>query len=114
MIEKRKHLRIKAAYGVILNHPSFGTVVGKLRDMSHGGFFLTFDSIPTVDEGLVVEAKIQGDGWNESMPFIQMRVMRLEALGMALQFVGANSFPDVLFRYGKNVNISELDEMCNG
>ncbi|MDX1303608.1 PilZ domain-containing protein [Photobacterium sp.] len=87
MIERRKHSRIQADYEVILNHPSFGTVVGKVRDMSDSGVFLTFDSITAVDDGLVVEAKIQGDGWDESMPFLKMRVMRQEALGMALQFV---------------------------
>ena len=113
MIEKRKHLRIKAPCEVILNHPSFGTVLGKVRYMSEGGVFLTFDSIPAVDDRLVVEAKIQGDGWDESMPFIKMRVMHLEALSMALQFVGGTSFSDVQFRYGKKVNISELDEELN-
>ncbi|MGF1760695.1 PilZ domain-containing protein [Photobacterium sagamiensis] len=114
MIEKRKHQRIKAPYEVILNHPSFGTVVGKVKDMSYGGFFLMFDSIPPFEEGLVVEAKIQGDGWDESIPFLKVRVMRLEALSMALQFVGGYRLPDVLFRYGQNVRLFELIEMNNG
>ena len=90
MIERRKHPRIKAPnepYEVILNSPSFGTMVGKVRDMSDGGVFLTFDSIPVVNEGMVVEAKIQGDNWDESMPFLKMRVMRVDKTGIALQFV---------------------------
>lgn len=86
MKERRFYPREKAPYLVVLSHEELGKVVGRIVNMSNGGIFLEVDSSLGFYRSQLLKAKIIGEGWDPSMPSLAMRVVRLEAKGLVLQF----------------------------
>ncbi len=87
MRERRIQTRVQVDHSVDLFHPSFGRVSGEVINMSIGGIFLMLESPIDCVTFQQVDAKIRGEGWDESMPAVAMEVIRLEGSGIALRFV---------------------------
>jgi len=86
--ERRRHHRIHVPLEVELTHESTGTVNLKTRDLSDGGVFLVMKNQPIPPEGSLVTVRLKGafDG-GELPPATTMKVVRLEGLGVGLEFV---------------------------
>ena len=86
--ERRQHHRIQVPLEVELTHESIGTVMLKTRDLSDGGVFLVMKDQPIPPEGSLVKVRLKGafDG-GELPPATTMKVVRLEGLGVGLEFI---------------------------
>ena len=85
-IERRVHERTPLSTPVRITHPSFGAVVVRTKDISHGGVFVLtgeLEAVPTI--GTVIEGQVQ-DGV-EDRPIVKMKVVRIVPDGIGLQFL---------------------------
>jgi hypothetical protein len=85
--EQRKHGRAKSPVAIELSHDDLGTIWVSSRDISEGGVFVSLgaDQVsPPV--GTVLNLKISGFMSGEK-PELLAKVVRIEADGIALQFL---------------------------
>lgn len=84
--EKRQHVRTPFVCRIKIIHDSVGELVVKTRDISDGGVFVVLepDQIPPI--GSIVKGQVQG--LFEEAPILEMEVVRIEAGGVGLRFLG--------------------------
>ena len=85
MQERRLHQRQRLDARVRLYHPVYGTLDGRIRDLSNGGMFVLLDPVPDVHPG-------NGDGRFQCKPMnmdaiFDMTCIRLTGEGLALAFL---------------------------
>jgi hypothetical protein len=87
MIEKRRHKRVPVQFWVSLSHPLLGVVTGQVQEMSHGGLSLTLDDDVGFFTMMELEARIHGEGWDDSMPPLAVQVVRAQNREIAMKFM---------------------------
>ena len=87
MKDKRKSPRIKTKFHVMICHPTFGQIVGHIKDMSESGVFLDVNQSMLFKCGQVVGARIVGVSNVDMDPLLSMEVVRVELSCIALKFV---------------------------
>lgn len=83
--DKREHVRTPLRTSIRLTHKTFGELLVKTRDISHGGVFLLTSSLPMPPVGTVIEGQVQDD-YGER-PVVRMKIVRVESNGVGLMFV---------------------------
>ncbi|WP_027857323.1 PilZ domain-containing protein [Marinobacterium jannaschii] len=87
MEERRLHPRFIPAYHILLWNHHFGRLSGKVLNMSDSGVFVHQITASDFSTGMLLEAEIIGSSWDNSLPSLTMRVIRVESSGIALEFV---------------------------
>lgn len=85
MRENRAGPRTPMTCQVKISHPDFGELVANTRDISDGGIFLLTGSTQSFDLGSVLQGQVQLMGGDA--PVLNMKIVRVEDDGIALQFV---------------------------
>ncbi len=86
MSEQRKHLRTPLRVDFKIWREGAEERLVKTRDISDGGVYLItegFDDVPPV--GTLLKGQVQG--LMEDAPVVTLKIVRLEPLGMGLQFI---------------------------
>lgn len=91
MIERRRHKRVPVQFWVSMSHPLLGIVTGHVKNMSHGGISLTLNEEVGFFRMMELDARIHGDGWDESMPALPVLVVRANEREVALKFLDVES-----------------------
>lgn len=87
MIERRRHKRVPVQFWISLSHPLLGVVTGQVHEMSHGGLSLTLDDDVSLFTMMEMDARIHGEGWDESMPALPVQVVRSNKREVAMMFL---------------------------
>ena len=87
MIERRRHKRVPVQFWISLSHPLLGVVTGQVQEMSHGGLSITLDDDVGFFAMMELEARIHGDGWDDSMPALAVQVLRAENREISMKFL---------------------------
>lgn len=82
----RRFPRTRLRAEVKLKHPEVGEQTAHTRDISEGGAFVLSHNIRLPNVGDVIEVQVQGLA-GEQAPVVQMLVARIDADGMALEFI---------------------------
>jgi len=83
--DKREHVRTPLRTSILLTHDSFGELLVKTRDISHGGVFLLTSELPMPPVGTVIHGQVQDD-YGER-PVVKMEIVRVEPSGVGLMFI---------------------------
>ncbi|MCB1860796.1 MAG: PilZ domain-containing protein [Chromatiaceae bacterium] len=83
--DKREHVRTPLRTSIRLTHESFGELLVKTRDISHGGVFLLTGDLPMPPVGTIIEGQVQ-DGYGER-PVVKMEIVRVSPGGVGLMFI---------------------------
>jgi|TARA_B100000315_G_scaffold241433_1_gene262310 hypothetical protein len=86
VIDRRQHQRIEVGYWVSLKYPLLGTITGDIKDMSVSGVSLLLDEEINFFVMMELDARIHGEGWDESMPSLPVQVVRVSQREVALLF----------------------------
>ena len=88
MENRRRHPRRKTTCRICLSNEHFGPIKGNIKNMSESGVFV--DTITTSDfsVGMRLEAVILDPDWDQALPSLTMKVVRVEKDGIGLEFVG--------------------------
>lgn len=86
----RRFPRTRLRAEVKLKHPEVGEQTSHTRDISEGGAFVFGHNIRLPKVGDVIEVQVQGLV-GEQAPVVQMLVARIDADGMALEFLNPPS-----------------------
>lgn len=84
MNDKRQHERISFSAEVRIMHPDFGSITGRMRDMSDGGVFLFVDYNPGLRVG--AQVTVQAQDLSAEAPLVEATVVRIEEAGIALRY----------------------------
>lgn len=93
MSNQRRHPRIPMGVKVKIFHPERGEIMVKTRNISDSGLFLFIDPDDIPPLGTVLFGQVQG--MLEDPPLVKMKVVRLEAGGVGLQFMEGEEDADV-------------------
>jgi len=85
MNDKRKHERYPFTTDIKISHPTIGEKIVKSKDVSDSGVFILVEPTEMPPIGEVVEGQVQGG--EGDMPVLKMRIVRVGADGLGLQFV---------------------------
>jgi len=83
--DKREHVRTPLRTSILLTHDSFGELLVKTRDISHGGVFLLTSELSMPPVGTVIHGQVQDD-YGER-PVVKMEIVRVEPSGVGLMFI---------------------------
>jgi len=83
MSEKRIDARTPLNFEVKLIHPSFGSVIVAMRDMSQTGIFVELGDLPVPAVGTQMQMQMQGVA--KEAPVLNVEVARIEGSGVALR-----------------------------
>jgi len=87
MMERRRHKRVEVDFWASLSHPLLGTITCDIQDMSISGVSIKLDEDLSFFVMMELDAKIRGDGWDDSMPALPVQVMRVNKRDVGLQFI---------------------------
>ncbi|PCJ28196.1 MAG: hypothetical protein COA96_01425 [SAR86 cluster bacterium] len=87
MIERRQHKRVEVSFWASLKHPLLGTITCDIQDMSISGVSIKLDEELNFFVMMELDVRIHGEGWDETMPALPVRVVRVQAQEIGLQFV---------------------------
>ena len=87
MIERRRHKRVPVQLRVSLSHPLLGVVTGQVHEMSHGGLSLSLDEDVSLFTMMELDARIHGEGGDDSMPALPVQVVRVSNREVAMKFL---------------------------
>jgi len=87
MIERRRHKRVPVQFWVSLSHSLLGVVTGQVHEMSHGGLSLSLDEEVSLFPMMELDARLHGEGWDDSMPALPVQVMRVKKRQVGLRFL---------------------------
>ncbi|HET6422012.1 MAG TPA: PilZ domain-containing protein [Geobacteraceae bacterium] len=87
MEEKRKHERYQENLEIRIIWQGNGTFVGKTRDFSDGGTFITVDYDPRLSPGTEVNLQLNSLVAGKEAPVLNARVVRTEPDGIAFEFI---------------------------
>ncbi|GAA3551984.1 PilZ domain-containing protein [Zobellella aerophila] len=88
MEDRRRHPRRKTTCKIRLSNEHFGPIKGNIKDMSEGGVFVEAVTTSDFSVGMRLEAVILDSDWDQTLPSLTMKVVRIEANGIGLEFVG--------------------------
>ena len=83
--DKRKHTRTPLRTRIRISHDSFGELLVRTRDISHGGVYLMTGDLPMPPVGTVIEGQVQDD-YGER-PVVKMKIVRVDAHGVGAMFI---------------------------
>jgi len=83
--EKRKYIRTKLTSSVKLSHPDTGTIEVVTKDISDGGIYLITSNSKLPEVGS--EVKVQLIDTPFEAPKLDMKIIRLENIGLGLAFL---------------------------
>ncbi|MDX1268865.1 MAG: PilZ domain-containing protein [Oceanisphaera sp.] len=86
MEDRRSHPRRKTSCRICLSNEHFGPVNGNIRDMSENGVFVEAVTISDFSLGMLLEATVLEPDWDQTLPPLMMKVVRIETDGIALEF----------------------------
>lgn len=91
--DKRKEQRTKFRAAVKVSHPEMGDIEAHTSDISESGAFVNVEgySLPAIGEVLSVQVQGMGDG---DAPVVLMRIARIDADGIGLEFITDKSDPE--------------------
>jgi hypothetical protein len=110
MIERRRHKRIPVQFWISLSHPLLGVVTGQVHEMSHGGLSLTLDEEVSLFTMMELDARIHGEGWDDSMPALPVQVVRVKNREVAMKFLGVDE-DNLEFSYLEDELAFDFDPM---
>ena len=84
-IDKRQYERTPLRTSIRITHDTFGELLVKTRDISHGGVFLLTTDLPMPPIGTIIEGQVQ-DEYGER-PIVRMEIVRVESGGIGLMFI---------------------------
>lgn len=87
MMERRRHKRVEVDFWASLSHPLLGTITCDIQDMSISGVSIKLDEDIDFFVMMELDVKIRGEGWDDSMPALPVRVTRVEKREIGLQFI---------------------------
>jgi len=87
MVERRRHKRVEVDFWASLTHPLLGTITCDIQDMSISGVSIKLDEDLKFFVMMELDVKIRGDGWDDSMPALPVRVTRVDKRDVGLQFI---------------------------
>ncbi len=85
-IEKREHERTPLHAKVQVTHESFGTVVARLENISHGGLFIIYcegQAFPAIETIMQVQAMDMA----VEAPILKVKIVRETDQGVGVQFL---------------------------
>lgn len=85
--EQRKEPRIKIPLNVSLKYSDEGQLFAVTRDISDRGIFLLLDQENVPKIGDVVRVQVQNMGGGEEAPWVRMKVVRKESVGLGLMIL---------------------------
>lgn len=83
--EKRMHDRVPLTTKIKITHASFGSIIVKTENISHGGVYVLTENTSMLPVGRVLEGQIQ-DG-EDDRPIVRMGVVRIGQNGVGLKFL---------------------------
>ncbi|WP_263143660.1 PilZ domain-containing protein [Pseudomonas sp. RIT-PI-AD] len=83
---QREHPRIPMKCRIKIVHPSFGELIAQTRDLSDGGVYIRDASLAALPLGTRVTGQVQDLPMDA--PVLQLEIMRVDADGAGLRFVG--------------------------
>ncbi|MCP4410466.1 MAG: PilZ domain-containing protein [Gammaproteobacteria bacterium] len=83
--EKRIHDRVPIITKIKITHASFGSIIVKTKNLSHGGICVLTENTSILPVGRVLEGQIQ-DG-EENRPIVKIEVVRIGQEGVGLKFL---------------------------
>lgn len=87
MDERRRHKRVSVEFWVSLTHPLLGVVTAEIQNLSSGGLSVTLDEDVDFFVMMELEAKIHGEGWDDTMPALPVQVVRVLGREVAIRFL---------------------------
>lgn len=96
MIDRRQYKRVSVDFWVSLTHPLLGVITGNVRDMSIGGMAVQLDENVGFFCMMELDARLHGNGWDDSLPSFPVQVVRVNAQEIGLRFLKADSGEYVL------------------
>jgi hypothetical protein len=87
MADQRHHPRTASAAVVEMQHPSFGVIEVKARDLSEGGIFVLMGNHIPPPTGTVLKVRIKRYTGVINREPVAMRVVHQQAGGIGLSFV---------------------------
>lgn len=85
--EQRRHVRTPSGALVEMNHPSFGKIEIKARDLSDGGIFALMGNYQPPPVGITVMVRIKRYTGVINQEPVPMRVVHQQREGVGLAFI---------------------------
>jgi hypothetical protein len=86
MKDRRSHLRRNTLCRIGLSNEYFGPIEGNIINMSESGVFVAAVTPSDFSLGMLFKAKVLDPDWDQTLPPLMMKVVRIETDGIALEF----------------------------
>ncbi|WP_116475847.1 PilZ domain-containing protein [Zobellella maritima] len=86
MEDRRRHPRRKTTCKIRLSNEHFGPINGNIRDLSESGVFVEVATTSDFSRGMLLEAEVLDSDWDQTLPPLTMKVVRIETDGIGLEF----------------------------
>ncbi len=83
--EKRMYDRVPLITKIKITHASFGSIIVKTKNISHGGVYVLTENTSMLPVGRILEGQIQ-DG-EDDRPIVRIEVVRIGQKGVGLKFL---------------------------
>ena len=87
MEDRRCHPRHKTICRICLSNEHFGPIKGYIRNLSESGVFVEGVTSSDFSLGMLLEATVLDSDWDQTLPPLMMKVVRVETDGIALEFI---------------------------
>ncbi|MFB9846774.1 PilZ domain-containing protein [Oceanisphaera arctica] len=87
MEDRRSHPRRKTVCKICLSNKHFGPVKGNIRNLSENGVFVEAVTTSDFSTGMLFAATVLDPDWDQTLPPLMMKVVRVETDGIALEFI---------------------------
>jgi hypothetical protein len=86
MEDRRSQPRRNTLCRICLKNEHFGPIEGNIRNMSESGVFVEAVTPSDFSLGMLFAAKVLDSDWDQTLPPLMMKVVRIETDGIALEF----------------------------
>ena len=86
MSNQRQQVRTPMKCRIKISHPSFGELLAQTRDLSDSGVYVKHPDMTGLSVGAYVTGQVQDLPF--PAPVLKMEVMRVDAEGAGLRFIG--------------------------
>ncbi|MFP2768216.1 PilZ domain-containing protein [Oceanisphaera sp. KMM 10153] len=87
MKDRRKDPRRKTNCRICLSNEYFGPIEGNISNMSEGGVLVEVVTASDFSLGMLFEAKVLDPDWDQTLPPLMMKVVRIDRNDIALEFI---------------------------
>ncbi|MDX1267489.1 MAG: PilZ domain-containing protein [Oceanisphaera sp.] len=87
MEDRRYHPRRKMNCSICLSNEHFGPIKGNIRNMSENGVLVEVATSSDFSPGMLFEAKVLDPDWDQTLPPLMMKVVRVDKDDIALEFI---------------------------